>query len=273
MITAAQIRAIFARCGDPETWAGAISRAWQRYGFETLNAQAGFLAIIGNETGGLVNVTRENMGYTPARAAEVFKRARIDPDDPHSGPSADCIDRCAKGSMAFANWIYARINGNGDEASGDGWKYRGRGIIQLTGRRNYARCGDAIGVDLVANPDLLCNDPDVSAAAAAWYMAQAAVKPKLDAPSEASFLAGANLVGQTTAAATKVRLDYRAKALAVLSAAPPNAAPAARPGATPPPPSPAAPSPAPSPARAAPESRPWWRALLDLLFRLKSGRA
>ena len=87
MITADQIRAIFPHCGDPATWAGAISRAWQRYGFDTVYAQAGFLAVIGNETGGLVNVARENMGYTAARAAEVFKRARVNPDDPHSGPT------------------------------------------------------------------------------------------------------------------------------------------------------------------------------------------
>lgn len=248
MITAEQIRAIFPHCGDPATWAGAISRAWQRYGFGSLYGQAGFLAVIGNETGGLVNVARENMAYTAARAAEVFKRARIDPDDKHSGPTPACIDRCARGSMAFANWIYAHVNGNGDETSGDGWRYRGRGIVQLTGRDNYARAGRALGVDLIGNPDLLCNDPDVSAAAAAWFMAQPAIKPKLDAPSEASFLEGAKLVGATDVVATKRRIDYRTRALAVLRA--PNAAPAERPRVDPPRP---AVSPAPSlPARAAP---------------------
>lgn len=265
MITADQIRAIFPHCGDPATWAGAISRAWQRYGFDTVYAQAGFLAVIGNETGGLVNVARENMGYTAARAAEVFKRARVNPDDPHSGPTPVCIDRAGKGSMAFANWIYAHVNGNGDETSGDGWRYRGRGIIQLTGRGNYERAMAAIGVNLIDNPDLLCNEPDVSAAAAAWFMAQPAIKAKLDAVSEASFLEGARMVGATDAVATKRRIDYRAKALSVLRAAPvsgPQSAPAAAPA-------PAAPPPrqdAPAGGKSAPAA-PWWSALLASILR------
>lgn len=229
MITAGQFKTLFPRCGDAAAWAEAISRAWQRYGFDSVNAQAGFLAICANETGGFVNVTRENMGYTLPRAIEVFSKAKAHPDI--------AADRLAKGSMAFANWIYAGVIGNGDEASGDGWRFRGRGIPQLTGRANYKACGDALGIDLIANPDLLCNEPDVSAAAAAWFMAKyrPTILPALQRDGEQFFLAGAKLVGATTPEATLKRLDWRRKALAVL-----NAAPALAPGRTPPAPSPGA---------------------------------
>ena len=258
MITPDQLRAIFPYCGDPAIWAAAISRAWQRFGFETVNAQAGFLAIVGNETGGLVNCRRENMAYSLARAVQVFSKAKAHPDI--------AADRLAKGSMAFANWIYAGIIGNGDEASGDGWRFRGGGIPQMTGRANYEACGRALGVDLVANPDLIGNDPDVSAAGAAWFMARyrPSILPLLAQDDEAAFLAGAKLVGATDAIATKRRIDYRTRALAVLRA--PNAAPAERPRAAPPP-SPAVPSPAPSPAaRAAPMPQPGSGSWLERLI-------
>lgn len=62
----------------------------------------------------------------------------------------------------IANRMYANINGNGDEASGDGWKYRGRGYAQLTGKANYERLGDDLGVDLVEDPDAAF-DEDLSA--------------------------------------------------------------------------------------------------------------
>ena len=249
MITPDQLRVIFPYCGDPATWAAAISRAWQRFGFETITAQAGFLAVVGNETGGLVNCRRENMAYSPARAVEVFSKAKAHPDI--------AADRIAKGSMAFANWIYAGIIGNGDEASGDGWRFRGGGIPQLTGRANYEACGRALGVDLVGNPDLIGNDPDVSAAAAAWFMAKyrPSILPLLAQDDEAAFLAGAKLVGATDETATQRRLNYRRKALTVL-----NAAPDERPRVDPPRP---AVSPAPSgPARAAPS---WLEGLVALL--------
>ena len=266
MITGDQLKILFPRCGDPAAWAAAISRAWQRYGFDTPNAQAGYLAIIGNETGGLTAVRRENMAYTAERAAEVFKRARANPDDPKSGPSSACIDRCARGSMAFANWIYrdGYGPGNGSEASGDGWKFRGGGACQLTGRANYKACGDALGIDLIANPDLVCNDPDTSAAAAAWFMAvyRPAILPALRLDGEQHFLDAARLVGATDTQATLRRLDYRKRALAILSAAPA--------------PAPGAPVPAPSPgtvaapatagaAPPAPRSGSWLDGIVALL--------
>jgi putative chitinase len=67
----------------------------------------------------------------------------------------------------IANRVCANRNGNGDEASGDGWLFRGRGM-GITGRRNYQLCGVGIGVDLVAHPELL-EQPGDAALASAWY--------------------------------------------------------------------------------------------------------
>lgn len=79
---------------------------------------------------------------------------------------------------ALANKVYANRLGNGNEASGDGWRYRGRGFLHITGRELYDKVGRAIGVDLVNNPDLLAIDADVSLKAALWYWANM-VKPKV----------------------------------------------------------------------------------------------
>jgi putative chitinase len=68
----------------------------------------------------------------------------------------------------IANRVYANRMGNGDEASGDGWRYRGRGLKQLTGKDNYTRCGQGLGLDLVANPDLLLT-PEGASLSAAWF--------------------------------------------------------------------------------------------------------
>jgi putative chitinase len=63
---------------------------------------------------------------------------------------------------------YADKIGNGGVDSGDGWHFRGRGPIQLTGRANYLACGDAIGIDLVHQPERLL-EPVIGAMAAGWY--------------------------------------------------------------------------------------------------------
>ncbi len=80
----------------------------------------------------------------------------------------------------IANRVYADRMGNGPEESGDGWRYRGRGFIQLTGRDNYRRIGQKIGVDLEASPDLVANDIAIALKAAAAYWDDRNVNPDAD---------------------------------------------------------------------------------------------
>ena len=83
----------------------------------------------------------------------------------YRGSCDSWIDRvCHNDYLFFSNRI-----GNGDEASGDGWRYRGRGFIQLTGRANYRSIGQRIGLDLEGNPDQVASDPVIALQVAANY--------------------------------------------------------------------------------------------------------
>ena len=75
---------------------------------------------------------------------------------------------CERQPQKIANRVYANRMGNGPEESGDGWKYRGRGFIQLTGKSNYAEAGKTLGIDLIGNPDLAA-DSTTAAQIVAWF--------------------------------------------------------------------------------------------------------
>lgn len=120
-----------------------------------------FMAQVMHETHNLRDMS-ENLYYTtPQVVWKNFTSAF------RKNPQA--INSYLKNPQALANRVYANRMGNGDETSGDGWRYRGRGLLHITGKDMYARVGQGIGVDLVRNPDLLATDPDVSLRAALWY--------------------------------------------------------------------------------------------------------
>ncbi|HZR62194.1 MAG TPA: glycoside hydrolase family 19 protein [Xanthobacteraceae bacterium] len=118
-----------------------------------------FLAQLAQETGGFF-VLVENGNYSKARLLRVWPNVF----------NEQKAEQYANKPEAIFNLAYADKMGNGPEASGDGWKYRGRGFLQFTGRTNYERFSKEIGIDLVANPDLM-SDPNVSLliAASYWY--------------------------------------------------------------------------------------------------------
>jgi len=116
---------------------------------------ANFLAQIGHESGDLRYV-KENLNYGAPGLRSTFPK--YFPDD----ATAALYQRNPE---AIANKVYANRMGNGPESSGDGWRYRGRGLIQITGKDNYLRCLAALEQD---NPDWL-ETPEGAAESAVWF--------------------------------------------------------------------------------------------------------
>lgn len=101
-------------------------------------------------------VFRENLNYRLESILRVFKSdVDLDNDGVVEQEEIDNAKRYVGNPEMLANFVYANQNGNGPESSGDGWKYRGRGALQTTGRVNYMTLGKFLGVDLIANPDLV----------------------------------------------------------------------------------------------------------------------
>lgn len=118
---------------------------------------AHFFAQLHHESG--LKPIEENLRYSAKRLREVF---------PKYFHTIEMANRYSMKEREIANRVYANRMGNGNEESGDGWKYRGRGFIQLTGKDNYKRLSDATGVDYVGNPNQLLNEADAMIAAI-WF--------------------------------------------------------------------------------------------------------
>lgn len=118
---------------------------------------AHFLAQCGHESNGF-KATRENLNYSAKGLMSTFKKYF-----PTSALSTAYEHKPEK----IANLVYASRMGNGNEASGDGFKFRGRGYIQLTGKNNYTLFGESIDEDIIANPDKVASD--YALLSAAWF--------------------------------------------------------------------------------------------------------
>lgn len=140
-----------ARCATP------LAEACAEWGIDTPLRLAAFLAQIAHESGQLRHLA-ENLNYSAEALLRVFPR-HFD-----AGQAA----AYARQPQRISSRVYANRMGNGDEVSGDGWRYRGRGLIQVTGKTNYAACGTALGLDLIAQPDLL-EQPGPAARSAGWF--------------------------------------------------------------------------------------------------------
>jgi len=132
--------------------------ACDRFEIDTPRRMAAFIGQYSHETSGFTRL-EENLYYTdPARIAQMFSALR-------EVEKARAFTRQPK---ALANRVYANRNGNGSEASGDGWNYRGRGLPHLTGRGNYRAAGSALGLPLEQNPDRVA-EPEAAVLVGAWY--------------------------------------------------------------------------------------------------------
>ena len=118
---------------------------------------AHFLAQVLHESG-LLRIVEENLNYSAEGLLRVFPR--------YFTPAQ--AQRYARQPQAIANRVYGGRLGNGDEASGDGWRFRGRGLIQLTGRDNYPALADWLADDVVAAPDRVAKRDAVHGAVFYW---------------------------------------------------------------------------------------------------------
>ena len=144
-----------------DQWAAPLEATAERFQIDSDLRVAGFLSQIAHESGGFRFVV-ENLNYSIPSLLAVFGRY-------FNGPQAT---EYARQPEKIANRVYANRLGNGDEASGTGWMYRGRGLVQLTGCDNYAAfqaaCASDIDGNVVTNPELL-ESPDLAALSAGWF--------------------------------------------------------------------------------------------------------
>lgn len=141
-----------------EEWIDAINATFEMFGIDTPEQQASFLGQCGHESAGFTALV-ENLNYKAESLCKVW---------PKRFPSLEAAQPYHRNPEAIANKVYANRMGNGDEESGEGFAYRGRGLIQLTGKSNYQACGDVLGVDLVSDPDLV-STPMYAALSAGWF--------------------------------------------------------------------------------------------------------
>ncbi|HDW2027065.1 TPA: glycoside hydrolase family 19 protein [Enterobacter ludwigii] len=142
-------------------WFQPVDAAMNEFGITTPADQAMFIAQVGHESGGFTAVV-ENLNYTPSALVATFGKRITQQQADALGRTTDHPAR----QDAIANLVYSSRLGN--KGPGDGWKYRGRGLIQITGLDNYRTCGAALKLDLVTSPEQL--EQELQAArSAAWF--------------------------------------------------------------------------------------------------------
>jgi len=141
-----------------EQWVDALNATFERFDIMNPLRKAAFIAQCGHECGNF-KMLEENLNY---RAETLMKLW------PKRFPTLEFANQYAKNPKKIANMVYANRMGNRDEASGDGYRFRGRGCIQLTGHANYYHAGQALGEDFVMQPELVAT-PMYAALSAGFF--------------------------------------------------------------------------------------------------------
>jgi len=141
-----------------DKWADALNETCQEFAIDSPYRIAGFISNTAHESAGFKFVS-ENLNYSAASLMRVWS-TRF--------PTVEIAQRYAMNPEKIANRAYADRMGNGDEASGDGWKYRGRGLIQLTGKNNYVAYSMACDNEALQKPDIVA-EPKYAAESAGWF--------------------------------------------------------------------------------------------------------
>lgn len=154
MVNAEQLKQLHI---DPK-WVDPMNQTFQRFEIFTPRQQAAFIGQCGHECGNF-RMLEENLNY---RAETLMKLW------PKRFPTLEFAKQFERNPKKIANTVYANRMGNRDEASGDGYRFRGRGCIQLTGSANYFHAGKALGVDFIMEPDLVAT-PQYAALTAGFF--------------------------------------------------------------------------------------------------------
>jgi putative chitinase len=147
-ITQAQLAQIIPNNPYVEHWCKALNKILPDYEIDTPERVAAFLAQCAHESAGFTAL-QENLNYRAATLRKVFPK--YFPDDAIAEQYASQPNK----AELIANRVYANRMGNGDEHSGDGFRYCGRGLIQLTGRQNYTRFAESIDTPVEQIPEFL----------------------------------------------------------------------------------------------------------------------
>lgn len=123
---------------NTDEWAEILNNLLPKYEIDSPQRIAAFIAQCSHESGHFEKLV-ENLNYGVTGLATTW---------PKRFTTAELVNKYARQPEAIANFVYSNRLGNGDELSGDGWKYRGRGIIQLTGKYNYQKFADSVGMNL-----------------------------------------------------------------------------------------------------------------------------
>ena len=150
------------------SWLEPLTAAFNRFEINTPERQAAFIGQCAHESANFKTL-QENLNYSAKGLSATW---------PSRFPSEDAAQPFHRQPEKIANKVYSGRMGNSDE--GDGWKYRGRGLIQLTGKDNYRLASDALGVDFIADPDLVLTK-EYAALTAAWYWNKRGLNKEADA--------------------------------------------------------------------------------------------
>lgn len=178
-----------------------INAAMTRFGISSKTSQAAFVAQMLHESCNFTAM-EENLNYSPAALLATWPgRFTLTTSAQYGRTAAHPANQ-----VMIANIAYGGRMGNGPASTGDGYRFRGRGPGQLTGHDNYAACGAALGVDLIAYPELVAS-PDVGCLAFAWFWSKGNPTGK-----SLSLLADAGLINSVSVAVNGGKLGLAERA-------------------------------------------------------------
>lgn len=156
-------------------WFPHIDAAMNKYGITNPLDQAMFIAQMGNESGGFTKLV-ESLDYASGALVGVFGSHRI---TQQQADQYGRTDSHPANQEALANILYGGEWGKenlGNTEPGDGWKFRGHGLKQITGRENHLKCGEALGLDLITNPELLLQDSNAAMSGGWFFVSRGCLK-------------------------------------------------------------------------------------------------